>query len=746
MARFSSSIIPHLRRIFPLGLLMFAAILPIIVSNGLPAGADVSIHFWRTFDLSHSWAAGDWLARWSELFYTGYGAPSFAYTGGAFYALATIMGELFGLGDVTRVKVAWALSVILLISGTQRFTARRWGWASGWVATTLLVFSPALYHTEALGRGSFGVILGFGGAMMGLALLQDIAYGITRRIWPAAICIGVMMLAHNLTALQSVAVVGGWLVWATLFERAKSPALHRAWLTFLLGLGLSGVLWVPALLDSGMTRLAQMGSDANLDFRNHFIALPLLFDSGQMFDARLINNPPHHRLGFPHLILGISALIGLMVMRRRWREVAPWLILTTVSVFLVLPESRTLWERLTPLQQFLFPQRFLNTAAIGLALMGGFALSCLPIGRTKTLVTLIILAGGIAYGYGIGQTRWRTDFPEQATVQNYFDYELTTGIYGGTSANEFLPPTVLLIPGSTGFLMDSLAEGRPAQRINPYTLPTGTVATITQSSPTGFTATITTESPLILEILQTYSPLWQARLDGIPLATYPSEPYGFTVVNIPSGDHTLTLSYPLSNTQWAGLWLTIGAFGGIMFITWVGRGERGKIIAPLFVPQPTRGVLTGLMGIVVVSIALYLGNGFQMRSEVGESRIAMTHTDLTFANGQRLLGYTLHRLQPDALWELSLYWETPADEVALNSFVHVLDEQGQIIAQQDKLDIELAALGSGKYISDRYLLRFTSPPRQTTLRVGLWVCASEVNTFDCPTRRDLGVELLTDES
>ncbi len=722
---------------------MLAAVLPIFTNSGLPAGADVSIHFWRTFDLTHSWQMGDILARWSELFYTGYGAPSFAYTGGAFYALATVIGNLFGLNDVMRVKVAWALSVMLVIWGANHFAARRWGWSAGWVTATALIFSPALYHTEALGRGSFGVILGFGGALAALALLQDIGRGLTRRIWPAAIFLGVMMLSHNLTALQGAAIVGGWLVWATVFERAQSPALRRAWLTFAPGLGLSSLLWIPALMDSGLTRLSQMTGDANLDFRNHFVALRLLIDPGQPFDSRLINNPPHHHLGWPQMILGIAALVGLVMARRRWREVAPWVILAATSIFLVMPESRGMWERVTPLQQFLFPQRFLNPAAVGLALMGGFAVSCVRIGRAKIILTLTALAVCIGYGYFIGQTRWRTDFPEQASVRGYFEYEQTTGIYGGTSANEFLPPTVQLIPGGTGFLMESLAEGQPAQRINPYTLPAGTMVTITGSSATRIAFEITSDSAQTLEILQTYSPLWTAALDGQPIPTRPSEPYGFTLIDVPSGAHTVALDYPLSVTQTAGLLFTLISVGGIIALSWVGRGQKLKVLAPTFVLPPSRGVKIALAGIVLVCGLLHLSGGFQSRSAIGQAHIAHTKTDLRFEGGQRLLGYTLNELQPGMLWEVLLYWESPAADSTVNSFVHVLGADGQIIAQQDKLNIALPAPESGQYIADRYLLRFESPPPSgASPRVGLWACNSEVNAHDCAARRDLGIHLL----
>jgi hypothetical protein len=97
------------------------------------------------------------------------------------------------------------------------------------------------------------------------------------------------------------------------------------------------------------------------------------------------------------------------------------------------------------------------------------------------------------------------------------------------------------------------------------------------------------------------------------------------------------------------------------------------------------------------------------------------------------------------LWELVLYWETPTEVSTVNSFVHVLSADGQIIAQQDKLEIDLPALDSGLYIADRYLLRFNAPPPSATrLRLGLWACDTELNTYDCTARRDLGIELLRD--
>lgn len=741
MAQPNRLIIPDMRRIFPLAALMIAAIWPIFTSNGLPAGADVSIHFWRTFDLGHSWGAGDWLARWSELFYTGYGAPSFAYTGAAFYALATVVGNVLGLGDVGRVKAAWALSVILLTWGTYRFAEQRWGWASGLVAAAVLVFSPALYHTEALGRGSFGVILGFGAAMAGLALLHDVGRGKTRRMGWAAACLGVMMHAHNLTALQGVAVVGGWLVWASLFERGHLPAWRQCWLAFGLGIGLGASLWLPVLAESSLTRLSGMTGDENLDFRNHFISLPVLLEAGQLFDARLINNPPHHRLGIAEIFLSLPLLFLFHRYRPRWRTVAPWAILTALSVFLVMPESRAVWERVPPLQQFLFPQRFLNTAAIGLAMIAGFVISGLPQGRLKPIVTLLALVYLIGYGYLIGQTRWRVDFPEQATVQAYFEYEQATGIYGGTSADEFLPPTVLIKPGATGFLMESLAEGRVAQRINPYTLPEGTAVDIDESGPTRFAFSITTQTAYTLEILQTYSPLWTATINQQPVSTRPSEPYGFTLIDIPVGGGVVLLDYPLSPAQAMGLAVTWLCIFTIIAVSW-GKWRQAQT-EPQSQAVPSWGMSIAFGVVVIVVAMLHVRGDFQVRSDIGQARTARVETEFTFSGGQQVLGYSLTQLQPDALWELIIYWESPPTDSVVNSFVHVLNTEGVIIAQQDKLDIRLPAAASGLYLGDRYLLRFNAPPPEDfQVRLGLWACDSDVNAYDCSQRRDLGIVLL----
>jgi hypothetical protein len=111
--------------------------------------------------------------------------------------------------------------------------------------------------------------------------------------------------------------------------------------------------------------------------------------------------------------------------------------------------------------------------------------------------------------------------------------------------------------------------------------------------------------------------------------------------------------------------------------------------------------------------------------------------DALWENGIRLLGYDLaeRHLSPGEAVDLTLYWQPQADLTAsLTVFTHLLDESGNIIAQQD----QIPAMGArpttgwapGEVIADRVLVYLGSgvPPGQYRLRIG-WYNALTVERF-----------------
>ncbi|MEO0562805.1 MAG: hypothetical protein AAF125_11870, partial [Chloroflexota bacterium] len=442
-------------------LLAAVALNPMWSHSGLPDGADVTIHYWRTVDLEHTWRYGDLLARWSELYYYGYGAPSFSYTAPGFYALAVMVGWLPGVDDIARVKLILSLGVLVGVWGAFRYSARRWGIAGGLLSAAAFAFAPMLIFQEPMARASFGVVFGMGCAAAAIAALDDLVH--TRRGMTAAVlALCGLLLSHNLTAVAGMATIAGWLLW----NRRRAPFWAWGWGAFAVACGLCGFFWIPVLLERGWVRVDLMITNEHLDWRRGFIPLTELLRWPERYDTRLLNNGGHPQLGVIHTVLALSG-IGVALWRtERRREGVYWVLVTVGALFLVTPYSAPLWNNVATLQQFLFPLRFLNIAALGAALLVGG--SAILLRRAWSLALVAIVLSGLY----LTTWDWRA-FPADGTPAGYIAHEIESGVLGGTADNEFLPPSVALVPPPTAFVEETVAAfGTPVQRVNPFVYPT----------------------------------------------------------------------------------------------------------------------------------------------------------------------------------------------------------------------------------------------------------------------------------
>src|SRR5262249_3847585 len=161
----------------------------------------------------------------------------------------------------------------------------------------------------------------------------------------AGLAIGALTLAHNITALLALPVLGTF----ALLPVLRRPARGVAALLFAgaLGLGLSAIYWFPALVERELVR-NELLTTLFYDFHNHFQPLRQLIQRTLAFEYRY-----DAFAGFlfkPGLVQLIVALggggIALGRLRARRGELTFLATLTIVGLFLLTSRSGRLWELL----------------------------------------------------------------------------------------------------------------------------------------------------------------------------------------------------------------------------------------------------------------------------------------------------------------------------------------------------------------------------------------------------------------
>ncbi|MBI5081044.1 MAG: hypothetical protein HZB17_07040, partial [Chloroflexi bacterium] len=208
-----------------------------------------------------------------------------------------------------------------------------------------------------------------------------------------AICYAALIPSHNLLALMSTPMIGGWVLTVAVdAKRAPAKNTKSAFADFLgqakfgiaavtLGLALTAYFWLPVLIERSYVRTDRLLDSTVLQYANNFVAPSELYWQWTS-DLLLFNPSPSRGLGLITVILASLGAITFIIttIRTQRHTLSPlsfispisFLILTTLLYcFLTLQISQPIWD-VTPLMPFFqFPWRMLTPAALGAAVMAG---------------------------------------------------------------------------------------------------------------------------------------------------------------------------------------------------------------------------------------------------------------------------------------------------------------------------------------------------------------------------------------
>jgi hypothetical protein len=577
----------------------------------------------------------------------------------------------------------------------------------------------------------------------------------------------------------------------------------------LLGLGLAAIFWLPAFGERHEIQLEGI-TRGFFDFRANFISLSEFFSPPLPLDLAAINPEFPLSLGLPQIIgagIGLVTLlfIGIKLNKQRISRLAnqpqdvpahnpPSSILHPPSstfhlhafahalffafflllyAFLALPHSQPIWEAVPLLELAEFPWRMLGPAIFCASLLAAFPFSILdcPFGRgfsifkaetnppnpnlhhsklkSKFNLPIFIFAAIALNAYYLYPAQfivWGTPAPADA-----FAYEVTSGAIGTTSTGEFLPRRARQHPRPDALWPD-YAAGRPPQKIDPATLPSGaTVETISHHAESD-TFRIRTPQEFVATIRTLYWPGWRLYLNDRPTAFTVTEPTGLIQTTIPAGEHILTLKLESTPLRTLGQGLTLGAFvilvivAGFAFRKRFGELASQRIKSP--VPgqiSPSQAPLTGRFFAVTSALLVTaylvsrpLAPFFTLRSNPDRPQPADQILQVDFglpADRTPLLRLVGANHLPQALPNPSndeselttiLYWRSLRElDANYSVFLHLDAPNGQTFATVDEVhpeNIPTRNWPPGLYLRNPLYLEIPAglPPIRYEVNVGLY--------------------------
>lgn len=493
--------------------------------------------------------------RWVPDLGYGYGYPIFNFYGPLPYYIGAFITFL-GADALLATKIMILIGVIGAAFSMFVLARQFWGKWGGALSAVLYLYAP--YHgLNIYVRGDIGEVYAY-------FFIPLIFYGLWKYyktqkyiyLAAGALSFAGVIISHNLSAMMITPFVIA--VAMLLF------ALKRNWQIFLspiIGILISSFFILPAMLEMGYTNVVStIGGKA--DFRDHFVCLVQLWDSPWMYGGSIPGcvDGLSFRLGKLHIIFAGLAFLSAFLFFRKEKEKVIAIILSTLglllSLFLLLNQSKFLWEVVPYMNFFQYPWRFLLVASFFSSFAGGAPLYFLSKfeKRNKWLISIlyliILISPIVLYSKLFAPQEYLARSSQNYT--NSFSLNFTTS----KISDEYMPKNFKK-PEDPSQIIKEKITGDDIRILN------------IKSDTKGFLAEIQANKETNVTVHIPYFPAWEYRLNGQKVETKISET-GVDIA-IPRGINRIDARFKQTNVEKFANLLSISGIAALLTVIIYGK-------------------------------------------------------------------------------------------------------------------------------------------------------------------------------
>ncbi len=372
-------------------LLILVSLIPLLdfFRPGLPLTHDGRDHVVRIASFYQSLSEGNLVPRWAGNLNRRYGHPVLMF----FYPLSSYLGSFFhflGFSFVFSTKLVFVLGFILSGLFMYFWIKEIWGPPAGGAAGLIYLFAPYRF-VDLYVRGAIGECTAFLWPPLICYFLLKLSRQFKYRyLAVASLSLAGLILSHNALSLMFLVVIFSYIafLFLTLPRSQKFKFMIHNSLFVILGFSLSVFFWVPAFFEAKYT------------LRD--IVMKGFFGGFEPFSRLIWSDWNYGITGQFSVQLGILQWLMVIIApfliwrffknkQKEWLFLSLMFVCFWLAIFLILPASGFVYDRVGLLRKFQFAWRFLSLAVLPPGIFAGAVIASLP--QKKQTVVLMIFLG-----------------------------------------------------------------------------------------------------------------------------------------------------------------------------------------------------------------------------------------------------------------------------------------------------------------------------------------------------------------
>lgn len=362
--------------------------------SGFPPSHDGEYHIVRFYEFDKTLKSGSWYPLWAPDLNYAYGSPLFNYV----YPLPNYVASffhLFGLSFIDSFKLNFIVASLVGSVSMYYLVKNRFEMWGGVLASAFYTYAP--YHfLDIYIRGSVGEVWALAFFPLCFLFLDKLA----KKVSPLSIILfgisySLVIFSHNILAAMFSFFAGSYSLMLIFKSKRKRRTFFHVAMGFMVGLLLSSVFIIPALLEQKYVVGLQVFSPVN-NFPELFQLLIPSWGSG--FSGGSIADEMSFQIGIMNLIVIFLVLFRFFLKKIKKTEllyIPFFMVWFFVLVFLISPFSSKIWETITLMNYFQFSWRFLSLVIFCTAILAG---GLVHIFKSKTLY-VVLFAGLVVSTY-----------------------------------------------------------------------------------------------------------------------------------------------------------------------------------------------------------------------------------------------------------------------------------------------------------------------------------------------------------